>query len=721
MKTSKSLLTKGSLALSLLQVASANPVDFTTGFIVDSPLEGQNNWTTNNANSPSVVTSGVTDNGFDFAIFQESAGTVSPGTSFTSTIDFSFSILSSDSVMGGPLIATSLFAGNDASVFTGGMEDIHNRLSAVLRKTNLTNEEGNLISGVRLSLVQDSGSTNPTENGVQNDFAQTNQFSDSLIGLDLAGSDPTAPDADEDLTSANLQLSLTLTAGFDEDDWAAIIVLTNLDTGQIVGSHSRANISFTAPIDSEVYGGFGFGQIDTRFNIDPDNPRVVNRFELTQNPISAGTQEVNFTESEGFTTSSDLNANLNWSSTNEPDVDAVNGRVAFEGFVSAIYQPFLGLYMPQATFESSIDFSFQEVIVVDEDGNPILGNGGTPLVNVAIYNQRNASATGTPTVDIISAVSDGDSGNVTITTTEPHGLSVDESIFVTGLEGIVDDTNPNGLKTIISVTETSITYTTNTFEDTTYTLNEADFTPPAINQLRAGFQGNGTTYSLALQSGSANFPQRSVQRPYIDGVDIGRQLSSNGVNGEDLGLNITPADTADLDTQSDNLRLTLKLSAGDTSNAWIATMQLFNLDGNDPELALIEQEFGPITNFDALRLFGGFGSGQGNTNASVADRVVSRFSYNVTYPVVATDGISIGSSSFDGTAFTVAFTGNPSTTYRLTASPDLTENSFVDLGDAGAELTVETDIAGNGTFTYPVPTPAAVRNFFRVSLPSSAN
>ncbi|MGB6223353.1 MAG: hypothetical protein WBG04_20155, partial [Haloferula sp.] len=72
--------------------------------------------------------------------------------------------------------------------------------------------------------------------------------------------------------------------------------------------------------------------------------------------------------------------------------------------------------------------------------------------------------------------------------------------------------------------------------------------------------------------------------------------------------------------------------------------------------------------------------------------------------VLGGGNLMINSVAFDGTNFTINFTGEPNTTYDIASDPDLSS------GFSTIETTATTDGMGNGAITFPV----VVNRFFRV-------
>lgn len=72
--------------------------------------------------------------------------------------------------------------------------------------------------------------------------------------------------------------------------------------------------------------------------------------------------------------------------------------------------------------------------------------------------------------------------------------------------------------------------------------------------------------------------------------------------------------------------------------------------------------------------------------------------------VLAGSNLKINSVAFDGTNFTINFTGDPNTTYDIASDPDLSS------GFGTIETTANTDGSGNGAKTFPV----GINRFFRV-------
>lgn len=72
--------------------------------------------------------------------------------------------------------------------------------------------------------------------------------------------------------------------------------------------------------------------------------------------------------------------------------------------------------------------------------------------------------------------------------------------------------------------------------------------------------------------------------------------------------------------------------------------------------------------------------------------------------VLAGANLKIDSVAFDGTNFTINFTGEPNTTYNITSDPDLS-SGFITI-----ETTAATDGSGSGSITFPVGS----NRFFRV-------
>ncbi|MGJ8724080.1 MAG: hypothetical protein ACSHYB_05945 [Roseibacillus sp.] len=680
-----------------LAFAAANPVDFTTGFTVDTPLDGQNDWVTDGG--VTVNSAGATDNGFNFGILTSASESLTKGGSVTSTIQFTYSV-NPDVNSTSPLLNVGFFNNSDPALATGGDAAVHDRLNASVVRIG---------DGLRIRLYQNWGNRSPAENGVDNTFAQTGGSSGIDTGLDSNGADPMSIDGDEDLDSDVLELSLTLTAGDDVDSWTAVATLRNVTSDFLIHTHTRTNLSFDA-LGTALYGGIGFGQGDGNTQT---TSRTISDFSFVSTPLASATESVGFIESENYF-DGNLNANGDWSSDGDTLSDAAGtGIVTLDGFDDHIYQPLTGLHIDGATYQASIDFTFTDDATYTPPlapGDPItdVNPANKPILNVAIFNQGSSNST---SAGFAISFADLTSNVVTIDTTTDHGFAAGQSVFVKDVDFLTTD--PNGTVVVTSVpTTTSFTYAL-TGADEVYTLdgNSYAFDPStATPQLRASIgRVGGDSYRVQLQSGWNRFATNVNPLPFVGGVEqaVGA-LQGAPIPALDLGVDRTAAVPAAGDLTSDNLRLNLTLAAGATNNTWEATIELFNLDSATPSVPIATEVYPDLTSFTAEELYGGFGAGQSDNNVKISNRDVDNFSFAVTYPTTSQPvDIEITSCSFDGSNFTVNFTGAASSDFKLTSSPDLV-TSFGDTGE-----TTTTDGSGVGSFSYAV-TGSPTESFFRV-------
>jgi len=687
MKSNHSSTFAGVISIGLIQALIGNPVDFTTDFTLDTPLNGQNNWVAQ-SDDMLVTASGVNSgDGYDHAIFSNASSPVNPGDSFTSTINFTYTV-EADTAAVGPLVNATIANGADP-----------------LAATRLTGVVGRANNGVRIYLYQDWGQLTPIENGVET-FAQSEIAEDTLLGLDPFGADELEVDGDEDLVSDELEVSLTLTAGFSQDDWSALVSLRNLTTDTVLLSHQRTNITLDAVQGNSVFGGIGTGQSDL---VTATTDRNISRWEFNSTPLSSGTENSEFTIAEGYSDGPLFN-HPNWNSNNAADVIADPGLVETDGFVIAIVKPGSGIYMDQATYKSSIVFSFQDNAVYTppfELGDQILDVEPPfkPLINTAIHNQPDPAQTGSQfTID----TSEMDSGVVTITTLNPHGLQEGETIILQDIE--FEETDPNGTFEIETTpSETTFTYETDG-DNETFTELTGTGTKTGSPQLRASLNRLGAQYTLQLQTSWNGFPNTFNRLPYFDGFEgtVG-ELRSFPIDAIDVGIDRDFLTVEEADLVSDKLKLCLTLTAGETNDRWDATMELFNLDSPTPDEPLESTFLEGITSFEASNLFGGFGTGQSDANAAISARDIQSHEFAVEYPIDTTEGdLLVTSSTFDGTTLSLTFTGTPETNYALTQSSDL-EGVFSNTTGSST-----TDENGSGELSYTVPSPAALKNFFRL-------
>lgn len=689
-------LLKFATSAALVSTACANPVDFTTGFTTDSPLNGQNNWAASGGFT--INANGASDDGFDRAILTNVSDVVSFGDKITATIQFRYSVLV-DTPSGSPLLNVSFFDSNDPASSTGSDPAIHNRLCASATRSD---------DGLRIRMRQNWGGVSPAENGVDDAFGQSDVGSNT--GIDFDGADAESVDGDEDLDSDLLELTLTLTAGLDEDDWVAEAVIRNVDTDTEVISHTRSNLSFAA-YNSSVYAGIGTGQGDGVVQV---SERSISRFEYTYMPLP-NQATVGFTALEGYA-DGDLNSNPDWSSQGDTVSDTAGaGIVTLDGFDEHIFLPLPGIYEDGATYEASIDFSFTDNATYTPPATPTdpitdVAPGGKPLVNVGIFNQTDpgaiAAGVGITDADVFDNL-------VLVVTDADHNYTVGQTVRIDGLDFVTTD--PNGTFEVTTVSASD------TFE---YALVGPDevFGGPSDNnartyldeqatpQLRAGISRAGSGYIIHFQTGWNRFRDTFNPLPYIGGVEQSfGTLSTPTVDGLDVGIDRTTDMVETADLNSDQLRLTITLTAGADNATWDALCELFNLDSGTPNTPLLTKSLNGITSFTANQLYAGFGSGQGDGNALIANRNVDDFSYSVTYPTTGALGdIEITSVSFDGTTVTIGFTGDASTAYILTSSPDI-ETMFADTGES-----TSTDESGIGTFSYVIPGPPT-ESFFQVA------
>jgi len=665
-------------ALTTSQLLHANPVDFTTDFTSGSPLNEQNNWIT--SGGIVLTDTGVSDNGFDSATLSNASHITGTGDEITAKITFSFSV-NPDVDSAAQLLNVSFFNSSDPATASGEDLAIHNRINASVIRAG---------DGIRLRMYQNWGNKNPAQNGVDNVFMQTGVAQG--IGLDSNGGDPLSLDGDEDLLSDTLELTMTMTAGFDEDSWSAIATLKNLTTDSVILTHARNGLSFEA-LNAPVFAGFGFGQGDGNAQVAN---RTISNFAFSYSPLSNTEARINFLATEGYTDDT-LATHQSWSA-NGPTVDSATGLVSTTGFDHAILNTPLAFFVEGATYRASIDFTIEDQATYTPPatpGEPItdIAPPFKPLVNVGVFDQLSSFATGAG-ITLSFAESDGEF--VTIETTAEHGLSIGAEATVTGI--LFSETDPNGPFVVTSVpSATSFTYALSG-DDESYDVLDGVLNTGRSPQLRTGLNRIGANYNLKLQTTWSENSQSYNHLPYLDGIEGGvASLTSAPISPEAIGIERDFPTLEEADLVSDQLRMSLTLTASSTPNSWTATMDLFNLDNATPATPIASKTILNITSF--CTLYGGFGDGQSDGNAAVT-RSIEAFSYEVVYPPSnTTEVVSISSSNFDGTTFTINFLAAPSTSYKLASSPDLS----IDFSDTGTTAT--TDASGVGTLVYSIPTP----------------
>ncbi|MDZ8119294.1 hypothetical protein [Pontiella agarivorans] len=100
---------------------------------------------------------------------------------------------------------------------------------------------------------------------------------------------------------------------------------------------------------------------------------------------------------------------------------------------------------------------------------------------------------------------------------------------------------------------------------------------------------------------------------------------SGAVASDLVGISV-----GDGDYISDMLRITLTVTRGANVNDWAIKAQLFNLDSEAPDVALIEASWIGVTHtnlYDATQMFGGFGNGQSDSNGLMHNRTIHKLTF----------------------------------------------------------------------------------------------
>ncbi|QBG46448.1 hypothetical protein EGM51_03190 [Verrucomicrobia bacterium S94] len=135
------------------------------------------------------------------------------------------------------------------------------------------------------------------------------------------------------------------------------------------------------------------------------------------------------------------------------------------------------------------------------------------------------------------------------------------------------------------------------------------------DQLVLSFDRENMNYSIDLQSDWGSNGGDNV-------VGTGGSASDT-FSASDVGIT-RGVDEGSSNLVSDRIQLTFMLTAGETTNDWIGTAVVTNLDTG--------AEIGSFTatglSFDASELYGSFGTGQSDSNAGVSNRTVYSFSFD---------------------------------------------------------------------------------------------